>query len=180
MKSILFLKRSLLTYLAMIVGLFIFLPAGTPALIANNGESERKGEEMGKKPWVFDIEKETLENPHYRAVKWTGKYMQLVFMSLEPGEIIDLEIHEDHDQFIRIEKGKARILMGKTEDALTFDEEAVDDFAVLVPAGYWHEVRNIGDSALKLYTLYAPPEHAPGLIHERYDEAAQCPLHHAH
>ena len=97
--------------------------------------------------------------------------MQMVLMSIEPGGVIDLEVHEDHDQFIRIEQGEARIRMGKTEEDLTFDENVTDDWAVFIPAGYWHEVRNTGNTDLKLYTIYAPPEHPSGTLHETYEDA---------
>lgn len=124
----------------------------------------------GGKPWVLDIEKGTIENENYRKVAWTGRYLQMVFMSLKPGEIIDLEVHNDHDQFIRIEQGEGRIRMGKSKDDLTFDEKVSDDWAIFIPAGYWHKVNNTGDKDLKLYTIYAPPEHAAGLIHKTYKD----------
>ncbi len=130
-----------------------------------------QSEDMGKQPWVFDIEESTIDNDNYRKAAWTGEYIQLVYMSLGVGEVIDLELHEDHDQFIRIEMGKARVLMGKTKENLDFDEEVSDDWAILIPAGYWHEVRNIGDSELKLYTIYGPPEHPKGTVNRTYEEA---------
>lgn len=119
-------------------------------------------EDMGKQPWVFDIEEATIAGDNYRMAIWTGDYMQLVLMSLKPGETIDLEVHGDHDQFMRIEQGTARVLMGKTKDNLTFDEKAKDDFAIMIPAGYWHKIINEGDTDLKLYTIYAPAEHPFG------------------
>ncbi len=134
--------------------------------------------DMGKQPWVVNIEETTIINDNYRIATWTGEYLQLVYMSLEPGDNIDLELHNDHDQFIRIEKGKARILMGKTKDNLSFDKEVSDDWAILIPAGYWHEVRNIGNSELKLYTIYGPPEHPKGTINKTYSDAEEH--HHNH
>ncbi len=137
-------------------------------------------QDKGKQPWLFDIEEATVENANYRLAVWSGEYMQVVLMSLKPGEIIDLEVHHDHDQFIRVEQGEARILMGETEDDLPFDKIAKDDWAVLIPAGYWHKVENIGDVDLKLYTIYAPPEHAEGILHETYEEAEEYHHHHEH
>ena len=131
-------------------------------------------EDLGGEPWVLDIEEATLGNDNYRASTWTGKYMQLVFMTLKPGEIIDLEVHDDHDQFLRLEEGEARVLMGKTEDDLSFDKKVSDDWAVLVPAGYWHKIENIGSTNLKLYTLYGPPEHQKGTMHKTYKEAEEA------
>lgn len=128
-------------------------------------------DDPGPVPYVVDIEEATLSNNNYRHSIWTGDYMQLVLMSLDPGEIIDLEIHRGHDQFIRVEKGKARVLMGLTEDNLDFDKEVKDDWVILVPAGYWHTVKNVGNEELKLYTIYAPPEHPLGTINKTYEEA---------
>ena len=134
--------------------------------------------DLGGEPWVLDIEKATLGNENYRVANWTGKYMQLVFMTLKPGEMIDLEIHSGQDQFIRIEEGEARVMMGKTEDNLIFDKKVSDDLAILIPAGYWHKVENTGNSDLKLYTLYGPSEHEKGTMHKTYDEAEEA--HHDH
>lgn len=131
------------------------------------------GEDMGTEPWVLDIEGATVANANYRIAMWTGEYMQMVLMSLKPGEIIDLELHESHDQFIRIEQGEARVLMGKTKDDMSFDKNVFDDWAIFIPAGYWHEVRNIGDTDLKLYTLYAPGEHPKGTLHKTYEDAKE-------
>lgn len=137
-------------------------------------------EDMGFEPWAFDIEKATLSNDKYRKAIWTGEFMQLVLMSLKPGENIDLELHKGHDQFVRVEKGQARILMGLNKEDMTFDEVVEDDWAILIPAGYWHEIRNTGDVELKLYTLYAPPEHPTGIVNETYDDALEYEKHHHH
>ncbi len=128
-------------------------------------------EDLGGQPWVLDIEEATLGNENYRSANWTGKYLQLVFMTLKPGEVIDLEVHDGHDQFIRIEKGEARVLMGKTRETLNFDKNVSDDWSILIPAGYWHKVENTGKTDLKLYTLYGPPEHRKGTMNKTYDEA---------
>ncbi len=147
---------------------------------AKEETAKEKLVDMGKKPWVFDIEEATVDNTNYRKAVWSGKYMQLVLMSLKPGEIIDLEVHHDHDQFFRVEQGEARILMGKSEDDLSFDKIAKDDWSMFVPAGFWHKVENIGDVDLKIYTIYAPPEHAPGTVHKTYEEAEEYHHHHEH
>jgi mannose-6-phosphate isomerase-like protein (cupin superfamily) len=145
------------------------------------GESSiNYNEDLGGEPWVLDIEEATLGNENYRSANWTGKYMQLVFMTLKPGEVIDLEIHSGHDQFIRIEEGEARVQMGKTEDNLSFDKKVSDDWAILIPAGYWHTVENTGKSALKLYTLYGPAEHEKGTINKTYEEAKEAHHDHSH
>ena len=134
--------------------------------------------DMGGSPWVLDIEEATIENTSYRIAKWTGEHFQMVLMSISPGEVIDLEIHKNHDQFIRIEKGEARVLMGKTEDNLDFDKTVSDDWSIFIPAGYWHQVINTGNTDLKLYTIYAPGEHEYGTHHKTYQEAADHHHHH--
>lgn len=111
------------------------------------------------KGYVQNIEKLTVENDNYRKVLYTGKHMQLVLMTLQPGEGIGLEQHEGHDQFFRIEEGQGRA----TIDDNTYDIQ--DDDAIIVPAGAWHNVINTGTSPLRLYTLYAPPEHREGVLH---------------
>lgn len=111
------------------------------------------------KGYVQDIEKLTLENNNFRKVLYTGKYLQLVLMTLQVGEEIGSEVHEDHDQFFRIEEGKGKVII----DDNTYEVE--DDDAIIVPAGARHNVINIGDGPLRLYTLYGPPEHREGVIH---------------
>ncbi|MDG5799283.1 cupin domain-containing protein [Marinilabiliaceae bacterium ANBcel2] len=176
--------------------LFILLPLA-PLMIAaeslytneQNGSKQKKSSyeksaskidldiDYGKKPWAFDIEAATLDNENYRSANWTGDYMQLVFMSLKPGEVINLEVHEDHDQFIRIEQGKATVWMGKTEDDLSYKKEVKDDWAIMIPAGYWHKIKNAGDVDLKLYTLYGPPEHPKGTSNKTYEKAKEAHEH---
>ncbi len=130
--------------------------------------------DFGPKPYVIDIEKETLDNENYRTTIWTGNNMQLTVMNILPGEDIGLEIHDDHDQFIRIEQGKATVLMGDTEDNLSFKEEAEDDYAVFIPAGKWHNLVNNSDKPLKLYSIYAPAEHPHGTVHVTHAEAMEA------
>ncbi|HBO64474.1 TPA: cupin domain-containing protein [Candidatus Saccharibacteria bacterium] len=122
-------------------------------------------QDNGPNPYVVNIEELTLQNENFRTAAWTGSNLQMTLMTIQPGEDIGLEVHEDHDQFLRIEQGTARVEMGPTETSLqTWDAE--DDFAIFVPAGVWHNVVNTGEEPLKLYSIYAPPEHAHGTIHE--------------
>jgi mannose-6-phosphate isomerase-like protein (cupin superfamily) len=138
-----------------------------------NIQQSETGANKGGQPWVINIEQATINNPNYRNTQWTGQFMQMVLMSLKPGEEIDLEMHDDVDQFIRIEQGEARVRMGKSQKDLSFDEMVSDDWAVFIPAGYYHHVRNIGDTELKLYSIYAPKEHAAGTVHKTYQEAKE-------
>jgi mannose-6-phosphate isomerase-like protein (cupin superfamily) len=127
----------------------------------------------GPDPFVIDIETATLANENFRTTLWTGSNLQLTVMEIPPREDIGLEVHEDGDQFLRVEAGRARVRMGPAEDDLPFDREVGDDWIVLVPAGSWHNVINIGDQPLKLYALYAPPEHPHGATHATKREALE-------
>ena len=121
--------------------------------------------------WVDDIERATLSNSTFRTVLFTGKNMQLTVMRLAPGEEIGLEMHDDVDQFIRIEEGRARVTFGPSRDEIAETHDARDDWAVVIPAGTWHNVINAGDADLKLYSLYSPPEHPDGTVHRTKAEA---------
>lgn len=111
------------------------------------------------KGYIKNIEKETLENNNFRKVLYTGKYSQLVAMHLNPGEEIGEEIHE-LDQFLRIEEGDGVAIL---DDVST---DVHDDFAIVVPAGAKHNLKNTStDRVMKIYTIYSPPEHKDGTIH---------------
>ena len=116
--------------------------------------------------YVTDIERMTLANEDFRRVLFTAPSLQLVLMTLPPGEEIGEETHEDHDQFLRIEAGTGRAML----DGIPHDLH--DGSAVVVPAGVRHNVINTSsDSALRLYTLYTPPEHAANTVHRTRAEA---------
>ena len=118
--------------------------------------------------FVVELEKATLENNNYRKVLYTSKRSQLVLMTIQPGDDIGLETHAEHDQFIRVEEGNARVVMGATKNKMTFDKKVSADWAILIPSGYWHNIINIGDKPLKVYVLYAPPEHPAGTIDKTF------------
>ncbi len=117
------------------------------------------------KGFCDDIEKLTEENQDFRRVLYTGKNLQLVLMTLQPGEEIGEEVHEDRDQFFRIEEGSGVIDIDGVENTVE------DDIAVIVPAGARHNVRNTGDEPLQLYTIYGPPEHKDGIVQSTKAEA---------
>lgn len=127
--------------------------------------------DYGTQPFVLNIEEATTENTAFRVAKWTGTNMQMTLMSIEPGDDIGLEVHDDHDQFLRIEDGMGFVQMGASQDALDFEQNVEDDDAIFVPAGTWHNVTNTGSRPLKLYSIYAPSEHPRGTIHETKAEA---------
>lgn len=118
------------------------------------------------KGFVDDIEDLADENDDFRHVLYTGKHLQLVLMSLKPGEEIGDEVHKDRDQFFRIEKGKGRIVIDGTTHKIKGDD------AIVVPAGSRHNLINTGDKPLKLYTLYGPPNHLDQLIQVTKAEAS--------
>ena len=116
--------------------------------------------------YIADIEKATLENPHFRQVLFTGTQVQLTVMTIPPGGEVGLEMHAGLDQFIRIEAGKAKVTMGRSKDQLDEVHDVEDDWAAIIPGGTWHNVENAGDEPLRLYSLYSPPEHPDGTVHE--------------
>ncbi|MEJ6951568.1 cupin domain-containing protein [Halanaerobiaceae bacterium ANBcell28] len=127
--------------------------------------------DFGPRPFVINIERATVQNDFYRIALWTGEYLQLTLMSINPGDDIGLEVHRDHDQFIRIEQGRGMVVMGDRRDQLDFRSRVYDDDAIFIPAGQWHNVINTGRVPLKLYSIYAPPEHPRGTVHETREDA---------
>ena len=123
------------------------------------------------KGYVDDIEKATKRNDSFRQVLYTGANLQLVVMTLQPGEEIGEEVHDDRDQFFRVEDGEGTIVIDGKRHPVE------DDFAVIVPAGARHNVINTGDEPLKLYTIYGPPEHKDGTVHRTKAEADAAPEH---
>ena len=117
------------------------------------------------KGYIDDIEKATLANEDFRRVLYTGHNLQLVLMTLPAGCDIGAEVHEDRDQFFRIEEGEGEIHIDGVAN------KVADDFAVIVPAGARHNVINTGDAPLKLYTIYAPPEHRDKVVHATKEQA---------
>ena len=121
--------------------------------------------------WLDDITRLTLENQNFRTVVYTGDHAQLTLMRLKPDEEIGWERHGHLDQFLRLERGRARVEFGRTEAAVDETHEVEDDWATIVPAGVWHNVVNIGSDDVKLYSLYSPPEHPDGTIHRTKADA---------
>ena len=130
--------------------------------------------------WVADVEKATLENTNFRTVLFTGEHTQLTVMSIEPGGEIGWEAHHDIDQFLRVEQGSGRAECGATEDRVDETHDVEDDWAIIVPAGVWHNVINTGGDALKIYSLYSPPEHPDGTVHVTKADADAAEAEHGH
>lgn len=130
-----------------------------------------KRKDYGSNPFVVNIDKATKKNKTYRTALWTGKNLQVTLMSIDVGDDIGLEVHPNTDQFLRIEEGQGLVEMGNRKDRLDFRQMAYDDFAIMVPAGKWHNITNTGNKPMKLYAIYAPPEHPFGTVHETKADA---------
>lgn len=116
------------------------------------------------------IEKQTLKNKYFRQVLFTGKHAQLVVMSLKAGEEIGNEVHQNVDQFFRIEKGKFKFVLDNGKEThIASNGDAVD-----VPAGTWHNVINLSRAESKLYTIYSPPNHPDGTVHKTKKDAEKA------
>lgn len=116
------------------------------------------------KGYISNIEKSTLENSHFRKVLYTTTQSQLVLMSLLPGEEIGEEIH-DVDQFLRIEQGTGMAVLDDVPHSIE------DGSAIVVPIGTKHNIVNTGKDSMKLYSLYMPPHHKDGTVHETKAQA---------
>ena len=116
--------------------------------------------------YMINIEEKTVDNNFFREVLFTAQRVQLVVMSLRPGEEIGLETHDDGDQFIRVEAGKGIAILDGEEHDLE------DGSAVVIPAGVQHNIiNNSPQQPLKLYTIYSPPEHPDGTVNKDKAEA---------
>jgi mannose-6-phosphate isomerase-like protein (cupin superfamily) len=126
---------------------------------------------------VLDIEAYTLTNDNFRTALWTGTKLQVTVMSIPVGGDIGLELHPETDQFLRIEDGSAKVVMGDSQESLTFAKTVEKDFAIFVPAGKWHNIINTGNKPLKLYSIYSPVEHPHGAVHKTQKESEEAEHH---
>lgn len=127
--------------------------------------------DYGPEPFVINIDAAAKQNNNYRLALWTGDHLQVTLMSIKVGGDIGLEIHPDLDQFIRIEQGQGLVKMGDRRDRLDFQRTVYDDYAFVIPAGTWHNLINTGNVPIKLYSIYAPPQHPRGTVHKTKEEA---------
>jgi len=153
----------------------ISLPYNTDARFSS-GQGMRI-EDHGKEPYVVNIEHVTKQNNTFRTALWTGDHFQVTVMSIPVGSDIGLEVHPNTDQFIRIEEGQGLVQMGKTRDHLDFQAPAYVDYATMIPAGVWHNLTNTGNTPLKVYVIYAPPEHPYGTVHATKADAMDSHEH---
>lgn len=149
-------------------------PAGNNRVAAN----QTRTTDYGPEPLVINIEQATRQNNNFRTTLWTGNHLQLTLMSIRVGEDIGVERHPTLDQFIRVEEGEGLVKMGDSKDYLAFQRKASDGWAAIIPAGKWHNVLNTGNKPLKLYSIYAPPQHPKGTIHKTKAEAMAAEANH--
>lgn len=143
----------------------------TPKYNSDFGKQYTELKDYGPEPFVLNIEEATKRNTTFRTALWTGEELQVTLMSIDVGDDIGLEVHPKGDQFIRIEEGQGLVQMGDSKDKLDFEEKVYDDYAIMIPAGKWHNVINTGNEPLKLYAIYAPPEHPRDTVHETKADA---------
>ncbi|MBE6067831.1 MAG: cupin domain-containing protein [Clostridium lundense] len=137
-----------------------------------------KLQDYGPKPFVINIDEATKQNDNFRTALWTGTHLQLTLMSIDVGGEIGLEMHPNLDQFIRIEEGQGIVKMGCRKDNLKFQARVYDDFIFIIPAGTWHNLINTGNKPIKLYSIYAPPQHPHGTVHETKADAEAAEENH--
>lgn len=126
--------------------------------------------DYGDKPLVINIDEITKFNNNFRIALWTGKHLQVTLMSIKPNECIGLEMHPDVDQFIKIEEGCGLVQMGDNKNNLTFEKKVYNGYAIVIPAGKWHNLTNLGNRPIKLYSIYAPANHPFGTIHKTKED----------
>ncbi len=151
-------------------------PYGVNASPSYNPMPNHYGDPMGNAdygpaPFAVNIEQAAKQNDNFRTALWTGKHLQVTLMSINVGEDIGLEIHPDLDQFIRIEQGQGLVLMGDRKDNPDFQAYVGEGSAFIIPAGKWHNLINTGNIPIKLYSIYAPPQHPHGTVHRSKAEA---------
>ncbi|TAH59812.1 MAG: cupin domain-containing protein [Gottschalkiaceae bacterium] len=133
--------------------------------IANRSEQCIDLRDHGPMPYVVNIHEAANQNYNFRLALWTGVHLQLTLMNISAGEDVGLEVHPNVDQFLRIEEGTGLVLMGDSKDNLWFQKNVYPGYVIFVPAKTWHNIINTGCTPLKLYSIYAPPNHPYGTIH---------------
>ncbi len=127
--------------------------------------------DYGNQPFVANINKLAQENNYFRSALWTGEHLQLTLMSIPVGADIGAEMHQNVDQFLQITEGCAVVMMGQNKNALNHQKKVTGGFCVFVPAGTWHNIINTGNRPLKIYSIYAPPQHPFGTVHKTKSDA---------
>lgn len=126
--------------------------------------------DQGPEPFSFNIREATLQNNNYRQAVWTGQHLQITLMSIDVDSDIGYEAHPNLDQFIRIEQGEGLVLMGDSMDNMDYQNNVREGYAFIIPAGKWHNLINTGNRPIKLYSIYAPPEHPNGTLQQTKED----------
>ncbi|NLX64189.1 MAG: cupin domain-containing protein [Clostridiaceae bacterium] len=142
-----------------------------PMPMSNQYGNQIQLKDYGPSPFSVNIEQTAKQNTNFRTALWTGKHLQLTLMSINVGEDIGVENHPNLDQFVRIEQGQALVLMGDSPDRMDYQANVEDDYIIIIPAGKWHNIINTGNIPLKLYSVYAPPQHPHGTVHKTKADA---------
>jgi len=127
--------------------------------------------DYGCEPFIFNIHHATVRNENFRTTLWTGQNLQLTLMSIPTCTDIGAEMHSDVDQFIRVESGRAKVYTGTCQNNLHEVGYVDENYAIIIPAGTWHNIVNVGNRPLKLYSIYAPPQHPFGTVHRTKADA---------
>lgn len=143
----------------------------------NRNHSPRQIQDHGPDPLIVNIDRASKLNTNYRTALWTGRHLQVTLMSIRVGGDIGLEMHPNLDQFLRVQSGYGLVKMGSSKDNLNIQQRVDGNYAVVIPAGTWHNLINIGNRPLKLYSIYAPPEHPFGTIHRTKEIAEEAEGH---
>jgi mannose-6-phosphate isomerase-like protein (cupin superfamily) len=134
-------------------------------------ETEKK--DRGPRPYVVNVQQMAVRNPNFRTTIWTGNRLQMTLMSIPPCGDIGGEVHEETDQLIRVEQGNAVVQMGNGKNQIIFQENMCQGSVAFIPAGTWHNVINTGRNSLKISSVYAPPNHPKGTIHQTKMDAQE-------
>lgn len=146
-------------------------PVYDQSSLSNLNSQGIKLKDYGPNPFVVNINEATKQNKNFRTALWTGNHLQLTLMCIPVGGEIGIECHPNIDQFIRIEQGQGLVKMGDRKDCLDFRAKVYDDYAFIIPSGKWHNLVNTGEIPIKLYSIYAPPQHPRGTVHETKEDA---------
>lgn len=145
---------------------------------SNNNYRNSCSVDQGPNPFVMNLKQLTMSNDNFRTALWTGCDLQLTLMCIPPNSEIGLESHPDLEQFLYIESGQGIVVMGRHKECLNFKRQAFDNTAIIVPAGTWHNLINTGNCPIKLFSIYAPPQHPWGTIHKTKADADAAETNH--
>ena len=138
-----------------------------------NCNCRQEKRDRGPEPYTVNVNQSAMRNRIFRTAVWTGCHLQMTLMCIPPRGEIGLEIHQDTDQFIRIEMGRASVCMGKNKNQMSFRRDLCRGDGIFVPAGIWHNIINTGTGSLKVSSIYAPPHHPAGTVHHTKEDAQQ-------